>query len=131
MAIQVVGAGLYRTGTKSLKAALEMLLGRPSYHMAEVFAHPEHVPMWHNAALGKMPNWHGFLKDYDATLDAPAAYFWPEAGERAGMMIFDMSDPAEIPKIAEQLFLNLDAAVEFTPVMNADDLQRALAAVAG
>ena len=78
MAIRVVGAGLYRTGTKSLKAALETLLGRPSYHMAEVFMHPEHVPTWHNAALGQMPNWHEFLKDYDATLDAPAAYFWPE-----------------------------------------------------
>jgi hypothetical protein len=76
--IQVVGAGLYRTGTKSLKAALEVLLGRPSYHMAEVFIHPEHVATWHNAALGNMPNWHEFLKNYDATLDAPAAYFWPE-----------------------------------------------------
>ncbi len=78
MTIQVVGAGLYRTGTKSLKAALEVLLGRPSYHMAEVFIHPEHVATWHNAALGNMPNWHEFLKNYDATLDAPAAYFWPE-----------------------------------------------------
>ena len=37
MAVQVVGAGLYRTGTKSLKEALERLLGRPSYHMAEVW----------------------------------------------------------------------------------------------
>ena len=78
LAIQVVGAGLFRTGTKSLKAALERLLGRPSYHMAEVFIHPEHIPTWHNAALGNMPNWSKFLNDYDATLDAPAAYFWPE-----------------------------------------------------
>ena len=78
MAVQIVGAGLYRTGTKSLKAALEQLLGRPSYHMAEVFLHPEHIPTWHAAALGRMPDWHQFLNDYDATLDAPAAYFWPE-----------------------------------------------------
>ena len=78
MAVQIVGAGLYRTGTKSLKAALEQLLGRPSYHMAEVFLHPEHIPTWHAAALGRMPDWHQFLSDYDATLDAPAAYFWPE-----------------------------------------------------
>ena len=82
MTIRVVGAGLYRTGTKSLKAALERLLGRPSYHMAEVFIHPEHVPVWHGAALGKMPNWADFLQAYFATLDAPAAYFWPASRSR-------------------------------------------------
>lgn len=59
-----------------------------------------------------------------------AAYFWPEAGERAGMMVFDMAEPAEIPQIAEPLFLTCDAAVEFVPVMNADDLRKALEKVA-
>lgn len=78
MPIQVVGAGLYRTGTKSLKAALERLLGDPSYHMAEIFVHPEHIPTWHEAALGRMPDWAAFLRGYSATLDAPAAFFWPE-----------------------------------------------------
>jgi len=63
-------------------------------------------------------------------LKPEAAYFWPEAGERAGMMVFDMADPAQIPQIAEPLFLNVDAAVEFVPVMNADDLKRALEKVA-
>jgi hypothetical protein len=62
-------------------------------------------------------------------LKPEAAYFWPENGRRAGMMVFDMTDPAEIPQIAEQLFLNLNAAVEFKPVMSAEDLQRALAKV--
>ncbi len=62
-------------------------------------------------------------------LNPEAAYFWPEDGERAGLMVFDMADPSEIPQIAEQLFMNLDAAAEFTPVMNAEDLQRALAKV--
>jgi len=81
MTIRVVGAGLYRTGTKSLKAALERLLGRPSYHMMEVFLHPEHIPVWHAAAQGRMPSWAEFLEDYGATLDAPAAYFWPELSQ--------------------------------------------------
>lgn len=69
------------------------------------------------------------LESLAEQLKPEAAYFWPENGKRAGMMIFDMTDPAEIPQIAEQLFLNLDAAVEFKPVMNADDLKRALAKV--
>jgi len=63
-------------------------------------------------------------------LQPEAAYFWPENGERAGMMVFDMADPTQIPQIAEPLFMNLDAAVEFVPVMNADDLKQALETVA-
>ena len=63
-------------------------------------------------------------------LKPEAAYFWPENGERAGMMIFDMADTTQIPQIAEPLFMKLDAAVEFLPVMNADDLKAALAKVA-
>ena len=50
MSLRVVGAGLGRTGTLSLKLALERLLGAPCYHMTEVFAHPEHVALWHAAA---------------------------------------------------------------------------------
>ena len=63
-------------------------------------------------------------------LEPEAAYFWPENGERAGMMVFDMADTTQIPQIAEPLFMNLDAAVEFLPVMNADDLRTALEKVA-
>lgn len=64
-------------------------------------------------------------------LKPEAAYFLAEDGKRAGMLFFDMADPAQIPQIAEKLFLNLDAAVELVPVMNADDLRRALERVAG
>ncbi len=63
-------------------------------------------------------------------LKPEAAYFWPENGERAGMMVFDMADTTQIPQIAEPLFMNLDAAVEFVPVMDADDLKTALEKVA-
>ncbi len=63
-------------------------------------------------------------------LKPEAAYFWPENGERGGMMVFDMADPSQIPQIAEPLFLNVDAAVDFAPVMNEDDLKKALEIVA-
>jgi hypothetical protein len=56
---------------------------------------------------------------------------WTVPVERAGMTVFDMTDPAQIPQIAEPLFMALDAGVEFLPVMNADDLQRALSQVTG
>jgi hypothetical protein len=59
-------------------------------------------------------------------LKPEAAYFSPDEGERSGFMVFDMTDAAQIPKIAEPLFKNLHAEIEFRPVMNADDLKRGL-----
>jgi hypothetical protein len=57
-----------------------------------------------------------------------AAYFGTENGRRTGYLVFDMVDSAQIPVIAEPLFQRMGATVEFIPVMNADDLQRGLAA---
>lgn len=62
-------------------------------------------------------------------LQPEAAYFCPEGGERAGMIFFDMKESADIPRIAEILFVEAEAAVEFVPVMNADDLKKALSSL--
>lgn len=78
MSIRVVGAGVGRTGTMSLKVALERILGAPCYHMTEVFAHGDHVAAWHNAARGAMPDWPALFQGYAAVVDWPAASFWPE-----------------------------------------------------
>lgn len=56
-----------------------------------------------------------------------AAYFGTVYGRRTGYIFFDLADTSQIPVIAEPLFHDLDATVEFIPVMNADDLQRGLA----
>lgn len=63
-------------------------------------------------------------------LNPEAAYFWPENGKRGGMFVFDMADSSQIPQIIEPLFFAIDAAVEFLPVMNADDLKQGLEAAA-
>jgi hypothetical protein len=81
LALKVVGAGLGRTGTNSLKLALEHLLGRPCYHMWEVHSNPRHAPVWTAAMRGKAPDWDEFLGEYGATIDFPAAAFWPELME--------------------------------------------------
>jgi hypothetical protein len=57
-------------------------------------------------------------------LDAEAAYFVAEDGLRSAMIFFDMRDSSEIPRIAEPLFMGVDAEVELLPVMNADDLRK-------
>ena len=78
MSLRVIGAGLGRTGTLSLKLALERLLGGPCYHMMEVFAHPAHVALWQAAARGRAVDWRALFSGYRAAVDWPAASFWPE-----------------------------------------------------
>jgi len=55
-----------------------------------------------------------------------AAYFLAQDGKRGGIVFFDLEEPADIPRIAEILFKGANADVEFTPVMNPDDLKKAL-----
>jgi Sulfotransferase domain len=74
--LRVVGAGVGRTGTASLKAALERLLGGPCYHMAEVFEHTDHIPLWHAALLGEQVDWDKIMDGYVAVVDWPAAGCW-------------------------------------------------------
>jgi hypothetical protein len=76
--LKVVGAGLGRTGTKSLKFALERLLGEPCYHMSEVFSHPEHIPLWRGASRGESIDWSVVFDGYVATVDWPSSSFWLE-----------------------------------------------------
>jgi hypothetical protein len=74
--LRVVGAGLPRTATRSLKQALELLLGGRCYHMHEVFTHLEDVPAWRAAIRGEEPDWRFFPPECVATVDWPASAFW-------------------------------------------------------
>jgi len=78
MTLRVVGAGLGRTGTHSLKNALEQLFGGPCYHMIEVFGRPDDIPVWHRAMDGEMPDWSTFLAEYRTAVDWPVSAFWRE-----------------------------------------------------
>ncbi|MCA8967284.1 MAG: sulfotransferase family protein [Planctomycetes bacterium] len=78
MTLRVIGAGVGRTGTTSLKAALETLLGGRCYHMFEIRDRPDDVPVWHRALQGEMPDWASFLGEFSAAVDWPASAFWPE-----------------------------------------------------
>jgi hypothetical protein len=76
--MRVVGAGLGRTGTHSLKLALEQLLGEPCYHMAEAFEHLNHIPTWHAAYRGERVAWDTVLGGYAAIVDWPGAGVWDQ-----------------------------------------------------
>jgi len=75
MALEVVGTGLGRTGTKSMQTALNMLGFGPCHHMVEVFAHPESMALWVEAAEGR-PDWDRIFEGYRSVVDYPGAAHW-------------------------------------------------------
>jgi hypothetical protein len=78
MILEVVGAGVGRTGTYSLKLALEELGFGPCHHMEEVLKDPSRqIPLWSAAAEGK-PDWEAIFQGYNSAVDWPTAAFWPE-----------------------------------------------------
>jgi len=76
MTIQLVGVGLGRTGTHSLKLALEHLLGGTCHHMMEVAN--DQSEAWNQAFHDNPPEWESFLSPYCAIVDWPGAGVWRE-----------------------------------------------------
>jgi hypothetical protein len=112
MSLRVVGAGCGRTGTASLKLALERLLGAPCYHMIDVFQHPEHVPLWHGAMLGEEPDWNALFSGYVAAVDWPASACWPElmhAFPDALVLLSVRDSQAWWASASETIFVGLDS----------------------
>jgi hypothetical protein len=82
MTLSVIGAGLGRTGTLSLRTALERLGLGPCYHMRDVFECPEHVEVWDRAADGKQVDWEVLLGRHRSAVDWPVCAFYRELVER-------------------------------------------------
>jgi hypothetical protein len=93
--LRVIGAGFGRTGTMSLKVALEILNFGPCYHMIEVFENPEHIGFWEAAWRREPVDWDAFFADYEATVDWPACTFYAELLERnpEAKVLLSVRDP--------------------------------------
>lgn len=81
MGLSVIGAGFGRTGTLSLKVALEQLGLGPCHHMDEVFGVPGQLAHWQAAAAGGTVDWDAVYAGYNATVDWPGAHFWRELAD--------------------------------------------------
>lgn len=97
MSLQVIGAGLGRTGTSSLKLALQMLLKGRCYHMSELFKHPKDASYWRQAATHHSFDWEIIFHDYVATVDWPGASFWWELRNYYpdALILLSVRDPEE------------------------------------
>jgi len=108
LTVKVIGAGLGRTGTMSLKLALEALLGGPCYHMTELFEHlEEHTPLWHAAARGETVDWDKVFSGYVAAVDEPVSTQWQSisAYYPDALVILSMRDPDSWWKSASSTIL--------------------------
>ena len=74
--MKVIGVGVGRTGTLSLKAALERLGYGPCFHGRHVLDHPDRLPLWQAAAAGEPVDWTALFDGYESTVDWPGAALW-------------------------------------------------------
>ena len=104
MPLKVIGAGLGRTGTLSLKAALEQLGFTRCYHMTDVLAHLEHAAVWDAAARGESVDWEALFQGYQATVDWPGCNFYEQFIERYpdAKVILTVRDPERWYESARQ-----------------------------
>jgi hypothetical protein len=112
MSLKVVGAGVGRTGTNSLKVALEQLLGGPCHHMFEIVTHPAQMPEWTNAIEGGSVDWSTMPLGYVALVDWPGASFWPElsAANPEALVLLSLRDPESwYHSASNSIFLVFDA----------------------
>jgi hypothetical protein len=123
MGLTVVGAGVGRTGTHSLKLALEQLLGAPCHHMVEIYRDVGQMPGWIDAIEGRPVDWSRLLDGYGSIVDWPGASFWREvlAANPDALVLLSERDADEWYRSASKtIFLTFDGAPpEAVPWLNA------------
>ena len=98
MTLQVIGAGLSRTGTLSLKHALEQLGFGPCFHMTE-FIKPEYEPrrmLWDRAMEGETPDWETIFEGFASAVDMPACLYYRKLARAYpnARVVLTVRDPA-------------------------------------
>ncbi|MGR3541765.1 MAG: sulfotransferase family protein, partial [Hasllibacter sp.] len=81
--VDIIGTGFGRTGTDSMREALNILGVGPCHHMRELIADPEHRQLWRDKKVAQDagrdgPPWDVLLGSYGACVDWPSAAYWPE-----------------------------------------------------
>ena len=97
MTISLIGAGYGRTGTLSLKSALETLGYNKCHHMIEVIHNPGEPDKWLRAIDAEDVNWGSLLEGYEATVDWPACHFYQELADYypKAKVLLSIRDPLE------------------------------------
>lgn len=75
--LKIIGTGFGRTGTDSMREALNILGFGPCHHMRELMRNEEHKLAWRRLATGEETDFETVLRDYGSCVDWPSAYYWP------------------------------------------------------
>jgi hypothetical protein len=107
MSLDIIGPGFGRTGTYSLKIALEHLGFGPAHHMFEVRDNPRLLPDWEAIARGEARDWDTVFAGYRSQVDWPGARVWSELATRypAAKVILTVRDPEEWHDSIQQTIL--------------------------
>ena len=126
MPLKVIGAGLGRTGTMTLKTALEQLGFAPCHHMVEVFAHPEQREFWNRAAEDQPVDWEEMFAGYSASVDWPSSHFYKELAARYpdAKVILSLRDPQRWYESMVETILKAMSPPPGAPAPAADDPNR-------
>ncbi|WP_328565239.1 sulfotransferase family protein [Streptomyces coelicoflavus] len=80
--LKIVNAGLGRTGTTSLKAALDRLGLGPSFHMFDIVGDAERLRQWERVVCdGESPDWQALFDGYRSAVDGPCAVYYRQISE--------------------------------------------------
>lgn len=115
MTLALIGAGFGRTGTESMKLALEQLGLGPCHHMKEVLANPEQLEIWRAIARGDPPDWEAAFAGYGSAVDWPSAFFWRELSEvypKAKIILTVRSSKSWHKSMSNTIFKVLDASTD-------------------
>ncbi|MEM7259584.1 MAG: sulfotransferase family protein [Pseudomonadota bacterium] len=77
MTLQVIGTGFGRTGTDSMRKALNRLGAGPTHHMLELHHDNPVRSLWLDLINGGNPEWEDLFNGYHACVDWPSAFYWP------------------------------------------------------
>jgi Sulfotransferase domain len=105
--MDVIGAGFGRTGTLSLKVALERLGFGPCMHMMPLLDDARLAALFHKAALGDRGSLRDALAGCRSTVDWPGTFFWRELAEEYphAKVILTVRDPRQWYESMEQTIL--------------------------
>ena len=107
MSLKIIGAGPGRTGTLSLKTALEQLGYTPCHHMKSCFEGPQQTRWFLQAAQGEPVDWHQVFDGFEAAVDWPAAAYYKEllqAFPEAKVIFSDRAPEAWYESVATTIF---------------------------
>ena len=111
--MKVIGAGFGRTGTLSLKVALEELGFGPCYHMTELINRPRHATFWQQSIHRQPVDWRAFFQPYQSTVDWPGCTFYRElmAVYPDAKVLLTVREPSKWYNSTEQTIYSVEESI--------------------